>query len=79
MSTTPTRRNRALEAMRWSPVTERLPEVGEFVLVAFDGGGIDVDRIRPDEGRWDAEVCFGDKVTHWMPKPKHPSWKRTKE
>ena len=53
---------------KWIPVTERLPEVGEFVLVASTTNPnlmIDLNRIGRD-GYW-FYIAFG--ITHWMPLP----------
>jgi len=54
---------------KWIPVTERLPEVGEFVLVHRIEGYLSVDQYRQLHG----EVkSFIYNVTHWMPLPEPP-------
>jgi hypothetical protein len=57
---------------KWIPVTERLPEVDERVLVyltddAHSHTKIDTDRIH--NNRW---VRWGRYVTHWMYLPEQP-------
>ena len=68
---------------QWIPVTERLPDGNEDVLVT-DGDACAVGYFRPDANAWDS--CeFGwienrpdpypsglGKVTHWMPLPEPP-------
>lgn len=56
-------------AQRWIPVTERVPEDGRDVLVAFDDGFITV--FRRVSGEWEYCPGFG-KATHWMPLPEEP-------
>lgn len=55
---------------KWIPVSERLPEINERVLVWYRDKigkkGIDTDRCWGRLGKW---VRFGDGVTHWMPLP----------
>ena len=55
----------ALERTRWIPCSERMPEVGEEVLVYSRSSGMAVDYY--DRG------LFGySGVTHWMPLPELP-------
>lgn len=54
--------------MEWIPVTERLPSVGEKVLVITIGKGkqyVETDMLLAT-GEW---FDYGN-VTHWMPLPK---------
>ena len=62
------------EKIRWIPVEERLPEVGEFVLVAEKKGGITESFVDfEDYETRDGIEWFGaDEVTHWMPLPEPP-------
>lgn len=54
------------EAHRWIPVTERLPDVLETVLIISDG---EVGAgIMLDDDYW----ADGADVTHWMPLPAQP-------
>ena len=63
------------DAMKWIPVTERLPEDGnERVLVKVDFcnilvGNPKIDTDRYDLGMW---VRYGSHITHWMPLPPAP-------
>ena len=58
----------------WISVEERLPEIGQSVLVARTGKGVRME-FRCSWGDW---VCDDEynmplsPVTHWMPLPKHP-------
>ena len=53
----------------WIPVTERLPNPFESVLV-FRDGKISIDY---NEGNgWFAYDFNGKRVTHWMPLPEKP-------
>jgi hypothetical protein len=70
---------------RWIPVSERLPENNEDVLVT-DGEYCAVGYYRPDAQAWDSDtfgwlenrILFEDveygigTVTHWMPLPEIP-------
>ncbi len=73
----------ALEAMRWVPVTERLPELipccagteySEAVIVWTTGKKAmvavwcGIDWIAPF-GFWEA---WSEEITHWMPPPRGP-------
>ena len=56
--------------MEWIPVTERLPSVGEKVLVIAIGKGkqyVETDTLLAT-GEW---FDYGN-VTHWMPLPEPP-------
>ena len=58
---------------RWIPVTERMPENDDDVLVfskyeLFPGGDIDIMCYYPRAQRWEIDK----NVTHWMPLPKAP-------
>jgi hypothetical protein len=60
---------------RWIPVTDRLPERNEKVLVV-DEGGVNIGSYSPMLDDWwslhgDA-MAPGPKVTHWMPLPEPP-------
>lgn len=50
-------------ARRWIPVTERLPELNENVLVYSAHSGLI---------RIDANIWFDRNATHWMPLPQPP-------
>jgi hypothetical protein len=66
-------------AVRWIPVTERLPEDNERVLVYHDDGmirfGINkggfADVVSSLYLQHNHRTCFS-KVTHWMPLPEPP-------
>lgn len=65
------------EVPRWIPVTERLPERADEVLIAYieeydDWTGdyaVSTATYMPRAGRWDYDHL---KITHWMPLPKAP-------
>lgn len=62
--------------MRWIPVTERLPEEWEPVLVRSKFGFSEVAwYIGIGKWRYTANAClFEDgSVTHWMPLPEPPA------
>lgn len=58
---------------RWIPVTERMPEEGDMVLVSLGQdrgryGKVDVDYWKADgENDW---YYFKDEVVAWRPMPK---------
>jgi len=59
----------ALEkASQWIPVSERLPQQSEVVIVFFDGVCIETDLFEDERFQ-----CFGKRVSHWMPTQKPPA------
>jgi len=63
-----------VERNKWIPVTERLPENGEYVLCFCRANIVCVLR-RDKDGDWyenPAHVYMSGFVTHWMPLPKAP-------
>ena len=64
---------KVVEQPRWIPVTERLPEDGEWVLVWGRGQQIPTMMFR-ESGAWidDQFLEFHTTVTHWMPLPEPP-------
>lgn len=57
-------------AQRWIPVSERLPELYEKVIVFNEGGYMKVDFLCHMRG----DFMYSDmKVTHWMPLPESPN------
>lgn len=57
----------------WIPVSERLPEIDELVLVTDDSGGIktvDVDRCGQYECSEKRFWYYTQNVVAWMPLPK---------
>ena len=63
-------------AQRWIPVSERLPEHGDFVL-AWDNEIIEVLKyIRTFGGAWFIDIADAAVYpTHWMPLPQPPEVK----
>lgn len=58
---------------RWIPVTERLPELGEEVLVCLLGSSLpEVAWLNVYDGEWTAYSTVLGDVTHWMPLPPLP-------
>jgi hypothetical protein len=64
---------------QWIPVSERLPERGQLVIVSFRGhwGGrreVSAETFWIDErGGWTGcDSMKGGKATHWMPLPPPP-------
>lgn len=62
----------------WVPVTERLPEVGDEVLVCDEDGicylceYVDILGGVWDDGDVGSEYIALDEFTHWMPLPDAP-------
>ena len=57
------------EKQRWIPVTERLPERGQEVLV-YDGGV-----LKPEVHSysfWHQDFSSWSRITHWLPLPEPP-------
>lgn len=57
---------------KWIPVTERLPEEDERVLVYLSPKDFTYTRIDTDRllfGKW---TRWGKRVSHWMPLPQAP-------
>ncbi|MBU9724416.1 DUF551 domain-containing protein [Diplocloster modestus] len=56
---------------RWIPVTERLPEKKETVLVQSWGGAMYTAWYGPKSKKWKSNDCCGEcyKVIAWMPLP----------
>ena len=62
---------------RWIPVTERLPERADEVLIAYreeyddwtEEYAVSTATYMPRAGRWDYDHL---KITHWMPLPEPP-------
>lgn len=70
-----------VERPRWIPVEERLPEVGEKVLICHSHEGhksisicsLRKSFLRDDElGGFIAWSAYTKNVTHWMPLPEPP-------
>lgn len=56
----------------WIPVSERMPEPYEYVLVTDGFDGCDVMRVNTD-GYWGpARSLYPGSITHWMPLPAAP-------
>ena len=56
---------------KWIPVTERLPDNFERVLIA-SGINVDTGWYRARDNEWISEGYIGLVVTHWMPLPEPP-------
>lgn len=61
---------------KWIPVTERLPEQYEAVLIAYDddlgGKGVSMGIYFDGKLRAWSGVILPDDITHWMPLPNAP-------
>ncbi len=64
------------DAMKWIPVTERLPEEWVDVLVLSKYGFCEVAVYLGIKGKWritwNHDLFEVDSVTHWMPLPEPP-------
>lgn len=60
-------------ATPWVKVTDRLPEIGELVLV-YTGDHMDVS-FREGADNWGFE--YDSKITHWAPMPEPPKEETT--
>jgi hypothetical protein len=63
-------------AMRWVPVAERLPEIGDGVVLMCRDNGYRLG-FHGEDGKWWAEYNEGyyqdiSDVTHWLPLPPAP-------
>ena len=57
---------------RWIPVTERLPNAHELVLI-YNPGYLMTTGFIYEDGRWRVRsVDYPDTPTHWMPLPEPP-------
>jgi len=65
-----------LDALRWIPVSESLPDSGELCLCAKQRGRYGQSAVviaqHQGDGRWSSMGLGGVSVTHWMPLPKPP-------
>ena len=66
---------------KWIPVTERLPELEQYiysvdVLFYVNGDDIQIGYVNLESGNWKCRgsrtVFQKDYVTHWMPLPEPP-------
>ena len=61
------------DAMKWIPVTERLPEEGQRVLSVKEEGYVEINCITNRTGDWFSRAYDPSSViTHWMPLPPAP-------
>ncbi|EMV5879972.1 ead/Ea22-like family protein [Escherichia coli] len=56
----------------WIPVSERMPEPYEYVLVTDGFDGCEVMRVNTDGYWWPAKSLYPGSITHWMPLPAAP-------
>tara|TARA_R110000851_G_scaffold224889_1_gene377702 strand:- start:189 stop:455 length:267 start_codon:yes stop_codon:yes gene_type:complete len=58
------------DVAQWVSVDEKLPEVGDFVLIFVREAVTIVEFRNPDRVHW---KNWGHSVTHWQPLPLPPS------
>ena len=66
------------EGIGWIPVSERLPEIHETVLLFDSSNGETVSGFKAINKQWTAvhDYFHGDKfdyITHWQPRPAPPN------
>jgi hypothetical protein len=54
----------------WISVTEKLPEIHEWVLVDYKSYGVGIASLQHDMRFQDWDGSLYGSVTHWMPLPK---------
>ena len=63
---------KALDATEWISVNDRLPELGEDVLVCNHWGEVSTDMVWINPAGKMEFYFDGTNVTHWMPLPPAP-------
>ena len=58
-----------MKAMKWIKVTEKLPNIGQQVLICDNGGMIFLAELTNNGTTWigDWFMFPTDRVSHWMP------------
>lgn len=56
---------------QWVKVSERVPEIGKWVLGLRNGRAMHFVKLAGD-GSWDKRAAKCPNVTHWMPLPEAP-------
>ena len=56
----------------WIPVSERLPQDDQRVLVWSQSNGLHIAYLDWQRQWRDADDNYGKKITHWMPLPDPP-------
>ena len=59
-------------AERWIPITDRLPESGQRVIVCRKDGRVEQGVYLGVNGWWKVYGTNTKSVTHWMPLPEPP-------
>lgn len=57
------------QSVRWIPVEEQLPEIGEPVLITLWNGCVDIGTWYGH--RWGTALYYSEDVLAWMPKPEN--------
>ena len=65
-------RNQGGLISEWIPVSERLPEEEQRVLVWSQSNGLHIAYLDLWQQWRDADDNHGKKITHWMPLPEPP-------